>query len=364
MHGNIFDSKAQTLVNTVNCVGVMGKGLAKEFKDRFPIMFKQYQQACRRKKIRSGAPFLYRELHRNILCVPTKDNWKEPSKYEFIEAGLKAIRENYEKWDIKSLAVPPLGCGLGGLDWNKVKKIIIQFLDDLPIDIEVYEPAPTNKKIDRQAKKRVVQKVNVTLPLTLVGEIVRLVRMRISEDARLGKLLMQKFAFFTQCAGAPIHLRFDKYKFGPYDHRLNYMIERLEGLYIRDYSTSWNWSDLHMLDEKAWLETIKKFKNELTTYRKAILAAIDLLANRSLEDVELLATAMYGWSRLVSSGEIGNEREVIDYIKQWSKEKQDKFDNEQISKALEILTDYGWLGPSQSETEQQVTIGQEFILNG
>src|SRR5262245_30585669 len=90
-NGNIFESNAKTLVNTVNCVGVMGKGLAKEFKDRYPAMADAYVQACRRGEVRSGVPFIYRYLDQNILCFPTKDNWKGPSKYEFIEAGLSAL---------------------------------------------------------------------------------------------------------------------------------------------------------------------------------------------------------------------------------------------------------------------------------
>ena len=109
--GNLFDSGAQTLVNTVNCVGVMGKGIAKEFRDRWPEMFKDYFAACRRHELRAGRPHLWRSGDRLILNFPTKDNWKEPSKYEFIEAGLKAIRDRYQEWGISSMAFPPLGCG-------------------------------------------------------------------------------------------------------------------------------------------------------------------------------------------------------------------------------------------------------------
>jgi O-acetyl-ADP-ribose deacetylase (regulator of RNase III) len=140
VQGNLFDSSAQTLINPVNCRGVMGKGLAKVFKDHWPEMFRQYQEACRKGAVRPGSPLLFKGKDRQILSVPTKDDWKKPSTYEIVEAGLKAIRERYRDWGITSLAMPALGCGLGGLEWSKVRPLIATHLADLPIGIEVYEP--------------------------------------------------------------------------------------------------------------------------------------------------------------------------------------------------------------------------------
>lgn len=344
--GNIFDSKAQTLVNSVNCVGVMGKGLAKEFRERFPDMFREYDKACRRKEVRSGKPFIYRDLQRTILCFPTKDNWKGPSKYEFIEAGLRAIRDQYEKWAIASMAIPPLGCGLGGLDWPKVKALIEKHLAELPIEIEVYEPLPADLKVAHEDGRRVVQPVKMTLPLALVGELVRRARHGMPRNVPLGRLIVQKMAFFAQLAGAPIKLRFNKYKFGPYDHRLIYLIERLEGLFIRDESRSWQRSDLQMLDEAAWTEAVEPFRKDVEQNSKYLDAAVDLLKHRSIEEAELLATVQYGWCMVVASGGLGDEVEVQEYVARWSKEKKEKFTPEHVRKALEELGEAGWLGPS------------------
>ena len=147
--GDLFRSKAQTLVNAVNCVGVMGKGLAKEFRDRWPGMFREYAAACRRGEVRSGKPFLYRERASQILCFPTKDHWKDPSRYELIEEGLRAIRDHYREWEIRSLALPALGCGLGGLEWEKVRVLMEKHLKDLQIDIEVYAPSDADLMVDR-----------------------------------------------------------------------------------------------------------------------------------------------------------------------------------------------------------------------
>lgn len=138
VQGDIFKSKAQTLVNPVNCKGAMGKGLAFGFRMHWPDMYNAYKLACKQGIVRPGNPLLF-EGSPQILSVPTKDDWRNPSTYEIVEAGINAIKENYQKWHITSLAIPALGCGLGGLSWNKVKPLIME-LAVLPIDIEVYEP--------------------------------------------------------------------------------------------------------------------------------------------------------------------------------------------------------------------------------
>jgi len=139
--GNIFDSKAQTLVNTVNCVGVMGKGLALEFKKRFPEMYKDYAQRCKNGDVKLGRPYLFKHnMHRWILLFPTKGDWRSKSKLSDIEEGLKWLKMHYKQWGIESLAVPPLGCGLGALDWEAVRPILYRYLNICNIPIELYVP--------------------------------------------------------------------------------------------------------------------------------------------------------------------------------------------------------------------------------
>src|SRR5215469_8240715 len=119
--GDMFKSKAQTLVNTVNCVGVMGKGIALEFKKRFPDMFEDYVARCRRKEVRLGRPYLFKRLVPPwILNFPTKDDWRSLTKLSDIRLGLEFLEHHYREWGITSLAVPPLGCGLGQLEWRVV----------------------------------------------------------------------------------------------------------------------------------------------------------------------------------------------------------------------------------------------------
>ena len=136
--GNIFDSKMQTIVNPVNCIGVMGKGLALEFKKRYPALFLSYKSACARKLISPGRVYLSDQQDKKVLLFPTKDHWINSAKYEYIKTGLIYFAENYKALKITSCAFPRIGCGLGGLDWEKVKALIEKHLGELDIEIEIY----------------------------------------------------------------------------------------------------------------------------------------------------------------------------------------------------------------------------------
>ncbi len=139
--GNIFASKAQTLVNAVNCVGVMGKGLALEFKKRFPDMYDDYVRRCKAKQVRLASPYLFKRTKLPwILNFPTKDHWRSASRIQDIVEGLCWLRGHYKEWGVTSLAVPALGCGLGQLEWGAVGPILYEHLADINIQVEVYAP--------------------------------------------------------------------------------------------------------------------------------------------------------------------------------------------------------------------------------
>lgn len=145
--GNIFDSKCSTLVNTVNCVGVMGKGIALEFKKRYPEMFREYQVLCKDGKVKPGQPYLYRDASGiSILNFPTKDHWRFPSKFSYVCDGLDWFAKYYQELGITSIAFPALGCGNGGLKWEDVGPEMYRKLKDLPIEIEIYAPFGTSKE--------------------------------------------------------------------------------------------------------------------------------------------------------------------------------------------------------------------------
>jgi O-acetyl-ADP-ribose deacetylase (regulator of RNase III) len=139
--GNIFESKAQTLVNTVNCVGIMGKGLALEFKKHFPVMYEDYVVRCKAKGVRLGEPYLYSRLPSPwILNFPTKGHWRSASRISDIVSGLKYLEKHYHEWEITSLAVPALGCQNGLLEWHIVGPLLYQHLSRLDIPVELYAP--------------------------------------------------------------------------------------------------------------------------------------------------------------------------------------------------------------------------------
>jgi O-acetyl-ADP-ribose deacetylase (regulator of RNase III) len=145
--GDMLKSKAQTLINTVNCVGVMGKGIAVEFKKRFPEMYDDYVRRCERGDVKPGVPYPYKTLYPlQIINFPTKDHWKSMSKVSDIERGLKHLRDHYQTWGITSLAVPALGCGNGQLEWRVVGPLIYRCVKDMTIPVEMYAPYGTHPK--------------------------------------------------------------------------------------------------------------------------------------------------------------------------------------------------------------------------
>src|SRR5205085_7361708 len=140
----MFESQVQTLVNTVNCVGVMGKGIALEFKKRFPDMYEDYVARCTAKQVRLGEPYVFRRLSRPwILNFPTKGHWRSVSRLSDIEAGLEHLGHHYREWGIESLAVPALGCSNGGLEWRVVGPTLYRHLSTLDIPVELYAPRET-----------------------------------------------------------------------------------------------------------------------------------------------------------------------------------------------------------------------------
>lgn len=150
IEGDIFNSPAQVIVNTVNTVGVMGKGLALSFKNRYPEMFESYKKVCEKKSLKTGKLMLYYYPDHWILLFPTKEHWRYPSKLEYIESGLIKFVQTYADKNISSIFFPKLGCGNGELSWNDVRPIMEKYLKPLPIDVFIYigmgtEPAPDHK---------------------------------------------------------------------------------------------------------------------------------------------------------------------------------------------------------------------------
>lgn len=155
--GDIFNSPSKIIVNTVNTVGVMGKGVALEFKKRYPEMFDKYQELCSNQLLDVGKLYLWRESEKWVLLFPTKKHWRYPSKMEYIEKGLQKFEQNWDKLGTNTIAFPRLGCGNGGLDWQEVKPLMEKYLSKIPMQILVYvdnynDPVPEHKDVTEMEK--------------------------------------------------------------------------------------------------------------------------------------------------------------------------------------------------------------------
>jgi O-acetyl-ADP-ribose deacetylase (regulator of RNase III) len=232
--GNILKADAEALVNTVNCVGFMGKGIALQFKKAYPDNFESYRKACAVGEVQPGRmhTFDIRSMlnPRYIINFPTKRYWRANSRYKDIESGLSALVAEVRRLKITSIAVPSLGCGLGGLDWNRVRPMIEKAFAPLPdVRVLLYEPAGAPEA--RQMPVRTVRpKLTVARAL-----FIRLMDLYASQSYRLTLLEIQKLAYFLQEAGQPLRLRYQTGHYGPYAPNLNKVLEALERHYTSGY---------------------------------------------------------------------------------------------------------------------------------
>ncbi|MEZ4850826.1 MAG: macro domain-containing protein, partial [Bacteroidia bacterium] len=229
--GDIFDAKTEAIINTVNTVGVMGKGIALQFKKRFPANFEQYRQACDAKNFHIGDLLITENnslFFKYIINFPTKKHWRNPSQYSFIEAGLKALLEKVQELQIQSVAIPPLGAGNGKLEWEKVKSLIHTYLSQAPeVEWVIYEPQARFEQRDNSKKKQ----ANLT-PVRAM--LLRAFADYEQVDASLNLLVSQKLAYFLQRFGEPLRLNYQKGWYGPYAPVLNKVLQAMNGIYI-DY---------------------------------------------------------------------------------------------------------------------------------
>jgi O-acetyl-ADP-ribose deacetylase (regulator of RNase III) len=231
--GNMLEADTQALVNTVNTVGVMGKGIALQFKERFPANFKIYANACKKGEVKIGKMLVVKENtlagEKIIINFPTKAEWFKKSQYNYIEEGLEDLINVIKEYKIHSIAIPPLGCGNGGLKWEKVKllmdKHLGQFLD---VNIQIYEP--------NEAVKAILQQEQVKKEVELTPARAMLLHALFKYE-KLGEVASvfaaNKLAYFLQKSGEPMRLQFVPYKYGPYAQAIEKVLYALNGKYLK-----------------------------------------------------------------------------------------------------------------------------------
>jgi O-acetyl-ADP-ribose deacetylase (regulator of RNase III) len=343
--GNILEAEAEAIVNTVNCVGVMGKGIALRFKKAFPDNFREYKNACNRKEVQPGGMFIYDSADmlgpRYIVNFPTKRHWKGKSRYEDVESGLVALVADVRRLGITSIAIPPLGCGLGGLDWARVRNMVMQAFDALPnVDVQLYEPAGAPKSAEQPIG---TERPHLTVARCL---FIKLIEQYASMAYRLTLLEIQKLAYFLQEAGQPLKLRYKAHIYGPYAHNLNMVLERLEGHYTRGYGDSQK-PDVEIelipgsaeeatgflsnhVEEQERLERVGRLIEGFETpYGMELLASIHWLANHADQPAKTAADAVAG-------------------MQTWNARKASMFKERHITIAWERLSNEHWLEETPS----------------
>jgi O-acetyl-ADP-ribose deacetylase (regulator of RNase III) len=233
VRGNLLEADVDALVNTVNTKGVMGKGVALQFRRAFPANYNAYRAACAAGEVQFGRMFVFQPGQlagpRAIINFPTKDHWRSRSRLADIEAGLRDLRRVLLELDVRSVALPPLGCGLGGLRWSDVRTLIELALSELPLRVLVYEPqpAPAPERMPEARERPRMTPFRATL-VWLLGRY-------LAPGETATPLEVQKLLYFLQEAGEPLRLRFVKQRYGPYADAARHAVERLEGHHVTGF---------------------------------------------------------------------------------------------------------------------------------
>lgn len=358
--GDILESPMQSKVNTVNCIGIMGKGIAREFKKLYPEMFEDYEQRCKAHEVKPGVPYLYEDLFGDkIINFPTKDHWKALSKIEHIIQGLDLFIEHYKEWGIESVAFPPLGCGNGGLEWAVVGPIMYQKLSKLDIDVEIYAPFSTNPE---HLKPEFLLKNNEVSPIAkapvtvyppgwiAVLEILyRLEQMQYTNY--VGRIVLQKICYVVTMQGLTTGFAFKQSSYGPFSSQVYEMYKAFGNA---------NLISEQQIGSLLWIRT----GSEYTSFRKKVLPRIesqidaiektvDLFSRiKSATQAEEMATILYAYEDISSNSvnDMTTEQEFFNYIIKWKKhwDKPEKLQS--IASTIRNLAVLGWITLDYSET--------------
>ncbi|HEU0072976.1 MAG TPA: macro domain-containing protein [Dehalococcoidia bacterium] len=338
--GDILTEDAEALVNTVNCVGFMGRGIALQFKRAYPDNFKAYEAACKRQEVEPGRMFTHGTGKltnpRFIINFPTKRHWRGKSRLEDIESGLKDLATEIERRNIKSIAIPPLGAGLGGLNWLDVRLLIEQELGSKSdVRIVVFEPhsapqpmmAGKSREVPRMTPGRAV----------LVGLMHRYLRGLL--DPFVSLLEVHKLMYFMQEANEPLRLRFAKAPYGPYAENLRHVLQAVEGYYVEGYGVGGDSPDkpLQLIpgsvdDASAWLDS-----HEDSRARFERVGAL-VRGFESPFGLELLSTVHW----IAKREQPVDDADLLRRVYEWNARKR-QFSPGQVGLAVSVLRERGWL---------------------
>lgn len=341
--GDILEEEADALVNTVNCVGFMGRGIALQFKKAWPENFRAYAAACSRNEVAPGRMLVFATGRlappKYIINFPTKRHWRSKSRMEDIEAGLSALVDQVRELGIRSLAIPPLGAGLGGLDWAQVRSRIEQSMQALPdVDVIVFEPlrAPAKPRGRQAAEPPAMTPGRAALVELMDRYLAGLL------DPFVSLLEVHKLMYFMQEAGEPLRLRMAKGLYGPYAENLRHVLTAVEGYFVSGYGDGGD-------EPEKILEVMPGAVNaarEELSKRPETQARFEQVSRvvqgfESSFGLELLATVHWVATREHAE----SEDEVVDRVYAWGERKK-QFSRQQIGLARRVLAERGWLTAS------------------
>lgn len=349
---DIFKSKAQILVNTVNCVGVMGKGIALEFKTRFPEMFDDYLARCARKEVRPGEPFIYQSLFQpQIINFPTKEHWKSLSRVEDVENGLKYLLAHYKEWGVTSLAIPPLGCGNGQLEWRVVGPLIYKYAKQMGIPVEMYAPYGVNPKeitvefLEGRAQvdsRRLVTAELPNLDPAWVGlvEIINKIEQH-PYHWPIGRTIFQKIAYVATSEGLPTRLNYQRGSYGPFSYELKGVEAKLINSNLLQEQRA---GSMFMVKVGPNFSRIRKdFEAHIFKWSAIIDKTVDLFMRVNTDQAEIIATVLFAARELTARKGVPSELDVLEAVMEWKQKRRPPLERDEVASAIRNLAILRWI---------------------
>ena len=359
--GNLFESDAQTWVNTVNCVGVMGKGIALEFKKRFPAMFQDYGVRCKAGTVQLGRPYHYVDLFgASVVNFPTKKHWRSASRVQDIEDGLDYFIAHYQEWGIESIAFPPLGCGNGGLEWPVVGPLMVGKLDALPIPVEIYAPYGTSAFQ--------LTPVFLSKPVAVNGSMVGVQHPRMNDEwlalfevvyqlskqpyaNPVGRTIFQKISYIMTELGVSTGFVFDRGSYGPFSPGVQTALTVGANANLIQEQQLGRMTAIMPADE--YLQRRADIRSRVAPFQKWIDKTVDLFSRvKSTTQAEEITTVIYSAKHLKTSRNPAtvSEQDVFDYIMAWKKSWQEESKQQSVASAIRNLQMLSWVSLKYSET--------------
>lgn len=340
--GNIFEEDIEAIVNTVNCIGIMGRGIALQFKKKYPANFKAYAEAAKHNEVIPGKMFVF-ENNKNfppkyIINFPTKRHWRDKSRISDIQSGLQALAETIQKEKIQSIAIPPLGCGLGGLNWGEVRQLIVTTFEKLPdVNIIVFEPNEQSSSLILPSPEEPKMTAGRAALIELIHRYINGLL-----DPFVTLIEIHKLMYFLQEAGESLRLNYKQHHYGPYAENLRHVLNKIEGHFITGYADGGDTPNKPLSLLPGAYEKASAFLSLHRDSHDRYNKVADLVDGFETPfGLELLATVHW----VITHNLITSQDDVIKYTYAWNERKK-QFSTSQIHLAIDVLANKGWIKKS------------------